>query len=68
MVIHANAQKITRSPCRRNPESREHSIPQATTFGDTLEADHKVLDEESESRLHHRYAVVVQDLAAQWTR
>ena len=29
-------------------------------------ADHKVLNDEQESRLHHRHAVVVQDLATQW--
>ena len=31
-----------------------------------ITADHKVLDEEQESRLHQRYAVVVQDLTTQW--
>ena len=36
--------------------------PQATTFGDTITADHKVLREENESRLQHRYAVLVQEL------
>ena len=29
----------------RLPESREDRIPQTTTFGDTLTADHKVLDD-----------------------
>ena len=29
-------------------------------------AEHKVLDEDGESRNIHRYAVVVQDLATQW--
>ena len=45
--------KITRAPCRRNPERREDRIP------------HKVLNEENESRLHRRY-VVVQDSATHW--
>ena len=35
-------------------------------FGDLITADHKVFNEEGESRKHHRYAVVVQDLATQW--
>ena len=35
-------------------------------FGDTLTADHTVLNEENESRWHHRDAVVVQDLVSQW--
>ena len=33
---------------------------------DGITADHKVLSEGCESRNHHRYAVVVQDLAIQW--
>ena len=36
------------------------------TIGDLITADHKVLNEEAESRNNHRYAVVVQDLATQW--
>ena len=31
-----------------------------------ITTDHKVLNEEKESRLRHRYAVVVQDLATHW--
>ena len=34
-------------------------------FGDLITAEHQVLNEGSESRNHHRYAVVVQDLATQ---
>ena len=55
--------KITRVPCRRRNEG---SIPRAEEFGDLITADHKVLNEGSESRHNHRYAVVVQDLATQW--
>ena len=50
--------------CRRR--TGEASIPRAEKFGDLLAADHKVLNEEGESRNNHRYAVVVQDLATQW--
>ena len=35
-------------------------------FGHLITADHKVLNEEGESRNNHRYAVVVLDLATQW--
>ena len=35
-------------------------------FGDLITADHKVLNEGSESWNNHRYAVVVQDVATQW--
>ena len=55
--------KITRAPCRRRTGD---SVPRATEFGDVITADHKVFNEEGESRNTHRYAVVVQDLATQW--
>ena len=55
--------KITRVPCRRRSEG---SLPRAVSVGDLIKADHKILNEGSESRNNHRYAVVVQDLATQW--
>ena len=55
--------QITRVPCRRRDEG---SFPQAEKFGDLVTADHKVLNEGSESRNSHSNTVVVQDLAAQW--
>ena len=33
-----------------------------------ITADHKVLNDDGESRNNHRYAVVVQNLATQWIR
>ena len=50
--------KITRAPCSRRTGT---AVPRAENFGDLITADHKVLDEESESRNNHRYSVVVQD-------
>ena len=35
-------------------------------FGDLITADHKVLNDNCESRNNHRYAVVVRDLVTQW--
>ena len=55
--------KITMAPCRRRTGE---APPRAEKFGDLITADHKVLNEGSESRDNHRYAVVVQDLATQW--
>ena len=55
-----------RTACRRNPDHRADRIKIAERFGDMLTADNKVLNEEQESRLYHRYAVVVQELATQW--
>ena len=55
--------KITRAPCRRR---NGEAVPRAANFGDLVTADRKVLSDNCESRNNHRYAVVVQDLAAQW--
>ena len=57
--------KITRAPCRRR---KGEAVPRAENFGDLITADHKVLSDNCESRNNHRYAVVVQDLATQWTQ
>ena len=55
--------QVTVVPCRRRNEG---SIPRADKFGDFATADHKVLNEGSESWNNHRFAVMVQDLATQW--
>ena len=55
--------KITRATCRKRTGT---AILRAENFCDMTTADHKVLNEEGESRNNHRYAVVVQDLAPQW--
>ena len=54
---------ITRAPYRRRTGE---AVPRAENFGDLITADHKVLNEEGESRNNHRYAVVAQDLASRW--
>ena len=55
--------KITRAPCRRR---KGEAVPRADNFGDLTSADHKVPNDNCESRNNHRYAVVLQDLATQW--
>ena len=55
--------KVTTVLCRRRTGE---GLLRAEKFGDLLTADHKVFNEESESRNNHRYAVVGQDLATQW--
>ena len=40
-------------------------ISRAEKFGDLITADHKMLNEEGESRNNHRYAVIVQDSVTQ---
>ena len=43
--------KMSRAPCRR---STGEALPRAEKFGDLITADHKVLNEEGESRDNHR--------------
>ena len=46
--------KTTRAPCRNRTGNTE---PRAEKFGDLITADHKVLNEEGESRHNHRYKI-----------
>ena len=55
--------KMTKAPCRRRTGE---ALLRAETFGHVITADHRVLNEEGESRNNHGHAVVVQDLATQW--
>ena len=57
--------KLTRASCRRRAGT---VVPRAEHVGDLNTAGHRFLGEESESRNNHSYAVVVQDLATQWTQ
>ena len=56
---------MTRAPCRKRNGG---AVPRAENFGDLITGDHKVLSESCESRNNHRYDIVVQDLATQWTQ
>ena len=47
----------------RAPEARGDRVHLPQNFGDAFTADHKVLSEENESRLQHRYADVVRDVS-----
>ena len=55
--------KLTSVPCRKHIGSK---VPREEKYGDLMTADHKVLNEECESRNCHRFSVVVQDLATRW--
>ena len=55
--------KVPRKPCRRNPDDRADSTKIADGFDNMMTADHKILNEDQESIMHHKYAMVVQDLA-----
>ena len=58
--------KIVRAQCRRQPDARIDQVFGAKKFADIVSAEQKILNEDKESRLHHRYAVVVRDLFADW--
>ena len=47
-------------PCRVNPDDRADRIQIAEQLGDVITGDHKVLNEDQVSRLHHNYPLVVQ--------
>ena len=55
--------RIARTPCRRRTGN---AVPRAAIFGELIRANQKVLSEGGDSRNHHRYAAVVQDLATHW--
>ena len=47
-------------------KNQKRPILRAEKYGDLITAEHKVLNEEGESRNNHRYAAVVQVLATRW--
>ena len=47
---------------------RTEIVPRAEKFGALMTTDHKAPNEECQSRNSHRYAVIVQDLATQWSQ
>ena len=55
--------KITRIPCRRRNDG---AVSLAENLGDLITVDHKILNDNYESRNNHRYTVVMQDLSSQW--
>ena len=57
--------KITRACCKRSSENRAERIPEAEKCGDSVTADHNILDEENEPRLQQIRVVVVQDSVTQ---
>ena len=54
---------MTRFSCK---ERTGDAVPRAKKFGDLITADHKLVNEDGESRNNRGVAFVVQDLATQW--
>ena len=61
MVFSHTSRRTEIAKYAREPRSQGHlaggAVPRADIFGDLITADHKVLNEEGESRNNHRYAV-----------
>ena len=54
--IGCNLSETTGAPCRNHPEARGDRAHHPKFFGNVFTSDHKVLGQENESRLQHRYA------------
>ena len=58
--------ETAQAPCRSCPEARGDRTHHSQTCGDAITANHKVLNEENESRLQRRCALREQDLYSYW--
>ena len=60
--MYNNDPRTMRARCPHRPESQRYGDELTKMFGEVIAADLKVLSEDTESRLQHRHAVVVQNL------
>ena len=58
--------KTNRARCSNNPDPRPDAYPKPEHFGDALTADHKILNDEDESRDLDQQALIVQGGATYW--
>ena len=56
-----NSCKTNRSHCRSRTHGEPDSLPEPKKFADAVTADHKILDEDDESRQHDRVALIIMD-------
>ena len=62
-----NQCKNTRAQCRRKKDHGEpDKLPEPKAFADSITADHKILNEDDESRSNDRVAMVVMDRFTKW--
>ena len=54
--------KSTRSQCRSKKYGKPDQLPEPKKFGDSITADHKILNEDDASRDADKYALIVLDL------
>ena len=58
--------KPRRASCKAKSTPQGDGLPLAKEFGDRITSDHKVLNEEDESRQADRNAHIIQDFATYW--
>ncbi len=51
---------------RQKVSGKPDDLPIAKKFADAITADHKILDEDDQSRTHDRVAMIVLDRFTQW--
>jgi hypothetical protein len=58
--------KRNRSHCRSKKHGEPDQLPEPKKFADAMTADHKILNEDDESREHDRVALIVMDRFTRW--
>ena len=61
-----NSCKRNRAHCRSKVHGEPDSLPEPKAFADSITADHKVLNEDDESRSRDRVALVIMDRFTCW--
>ena len=61
-----NSCKRTRAHCRSKIHGEPDQLPEPKKFADALTADHKILNEDDESRKQDRVALIVLDRFTRW--
>ena len=56
-----NSCKRTRAHCRSKIHGEPDKLPEPKKFADAVTADHKILNEDDESREHDRVALIIMD-------
>ena len=61
-----NPCKRNRAQCRQQVHGKPDDLPVPKKFADAITADHKISNEDDESRTHDRVAMIVLDRFTQW--